>query len=99
MNGEPGIPNSLGSCPEAMYSAIPAKKPVKTVLEMNLITNPSLKVQDIVAKTPTMTATRDTIMKYWLIFTIIKGLRVEPAKIERVDMGPMDNCLDVPKIA
>ena len=93
----PDIPKRVGICPEAIYNAIPAKKPVKTVFEMNLVTNPSLKAQDRSAKIPTITATRDTIIKYWMVFTIIKEPSVEPTNIESVDVGPKDNCLEVPK--
>lgn len=94
----PCIPNSVGSCPEAIYNARPAKNPVKTVFEMNLIMNPNLKAQDMSAKTPTITATSDAIIKYWLALVIIKEPIVEPTNMEMVEVGPIDNCLDVPKI-
>ena len=60
----PVIPNNLGNWVEVINKAIPAKKPVKTVLEINLTMNPNLKTQEIRAKTPAATATSETIIKY-----------------------------------
>ena len=66
-----------------MNNAIPAKKPVKTVFDMNLTINPNLKTQDKDARTPAITATREAIMAYWPELTIIKEPSVEPTNMDR----------------
>jgi hypothetical protein len=48
------------------------------------------------ARAPAITAIKDAIRAYWDALGIIKAPNVEPTKIERVEVGPIESWREVP---